>query len=63
MHQNIDKRFILFNVERLSQLIFFDKIPGAVTIISTDELRLQTSISDDLMAILANLVPSMTPSR
>jgi iron complex outermembrane receptor protein len=40
-----------------------DKIPGAITVITEDDIAKQISISDDLTSVLANLVPSMTPSR
>jgi len=40
-----------------------DKIPGAVTVISQQELKTQLSFSDDLPSVLATLIPSMTPSR
>ncbi|OUR63435.1 TonB-dependent receptor [Colwellia sp. 39_35_sub15_T18] len=40
-----------------------DKIPGAITVINEQALKEQTAISDDLTAIIANLVPGMSPSR
>ena len=39
------------------------KIPGTVQVISSRELKKQITISDDLTSVVANLVPSMTPSR
>jgi iron complex outermembrane receptor protein len=40
-----------------------DKIPGAITVISRQDLDTQLSFSDDLPSVLATLIPSMTPSR
>jgi iron complex outermembrane receptor protein len=40
-----------------------NKIPGAITVITEDDIATQISVNDDLTSILANLVPSMTPSR
>lgn len=40
-----------------------DKIAGAVTVIDSEQLDQQAIISDDLTSAIANLVPSMTPSR
>lgn len=40
-----------------------NKIPGAITVIDEQNLKTQLSVSDDLTSVLANLVPSMTPSR
>lgn len=40
-----------------------DKIPGSIHVISEQELKQQTAVSDDLTSVIANLVPGMTPSR
>ncbi|MFM2587453.1 TonB-dependent receptor [Vibrio sp. TBV020] len=40
-----------------------DKIAGAVTVIDSEQLEQQAIIADDLTSAIANLVPSMTPSR
>ena len=40
-----------------------DKIPGSIHVISSEELKQQTAVSDDLTSVIANLVPGMTPSR
>jgi iron complex outermembrane receptor protein len=40
-----------------------DKIPGSINVISNEEIKQQTTVSDDLTSVIANLVPGMTPSR
>ncbi|MGR5349809.1 TonB-dependent receptor [Vibrio mediterranei] len=40
-----------------------DKIPGSIHVISEQELKQQTAVSDDLTSVIANLIPGMTPSR
>jgi iron complex outermembrane receptor protein len=57
----VDKETIVITATRYQQDI--DKIPGAITVITENDIRKQISISDDLTSVLANLVPSMTPSR
>ncbi|MDE1463122.1 TonB-dependent receptor [Spartinivicinus poritis] len=40
-----------------------DKIAGAISVIDSKELQQQTLVADDLTSVIANLVPSFTPSR
>lgn len=40
-----------------------DKIAGAVSVISSEQIEQQRIIADDLTSVVAALVPSMTPSR
>src|SRR5688572_20348571 len=40
-----------------------EKIPGAVTVITAQEIETQTLIAEDLSAVLSVLAPSYAPSR
>ncbi len=40
-----------------------DKIPGAVSVITAQEIETQTLVAEDLSAVLAVLAPSYAPSR
>lgn len=40
-----------------------DKIPGAVSVITTQEIETQTLVAEDLSAVLSVLAPSYAPSR
>ena len=40
-----------------------DKIPGAVAVITTQEIETQTLVAEDLSAVLSVLAPSYAPSR
>jgi len=40
-----------------------DKIPGAVSVITAQEIETQTLIAEDLSAVLSVLAPSYAPSR
>lgn len=40
-----------------------EKIPGAVTVIASEEIRTQTLVAEDLSQVLAVLAPSYAPSR
>jgi len=57
---NIDETIVV-TATRYQQDV--NKIPGAITVITEDDIEKQISVSDDLTSVLANLVPSMTPSR
>ncbi len=57
---NIDETIVV-TATRYQQDV--NKIPGAITVITENEIAKQASVSDDLTSVLATLVPSMTPSR
>ena len=40
-----------------------DKIPGAVSVITAQEIETQTLVAEDLSAVLSVLAPSYAPSR
>ena len=52
---------VLVTVSRSSREA--EKIPGAITIITNEEIQNQLTISNDIATVIGNLVPSMTPSR
>ena len=58
--ENIDETIVV-TATRYQQDV--NKIPGAITVITESEIAKQTRVNDDLTSVLANLVPSMTPSR
>lgn len=52
---------VVVTATRASKAI--DKIPGAISVITAQEIETQTLVSEDLSALLAVLAPSYAPSR